>query len=155
MLYPLNLMIILEKKYLRKQQNVCDFTSIRGTFIFDFSHVFLWCFFQLALCTEDLSVNPQSPRLPGREWNSLRQWFLSNMTDTLEMSTVHRASHHRCQTDRYLQAAGVSFAWFPQELASLKTFSFVSCCQTQNSSWEIEWPNHQVSSGNIQKLQNS
>lgn len=76
------------------------------------------------------TLRAQSRRHPAWEWNSPRQWFLTSMTDTLEMCIVHRASHHCSPTGRQLQAAGVSFAWFLQKLMALKTLSNVSCFHT-------------------------
>lgn len=44
----------------------------------------------------------------------------SNMTDTVEMSTRRRLSHHRRRTDQHLQAAGVSLGRFPQKVVEFE-----------------------------------
>lgn len=81
--------------------------------------------FKLAPCAEHLSVNLacKGPRLPGREWDSPRRCFFSNMTDTLEQSTRHRASHHWCWTDQHLQAPGGGLGRFLKILVTLKSLS--------------------------------
>lgn len=123
-----------------------NFTSLRRTFLFEFSPILLWCFFQVGSQHRAPVCQPCGLRAEGIQPG--RQWFLTSMTDTLEMCIVHRASHHCSPTGRHLQAAGVSFAGFLQKLMALKTLSNVSCCHT------AEKENyHQVLSGSGQILQ--
>lgn len=87
-----------------------------------FSHILSSWLHAQSNCLSTLQA--QNPRLPDWDWDSLRQRFFSNLTDTLEMRKPHSASQHCCWTDQRLQAGGVSLIRFLQKAVSLKSLSF-------------------------------